>query len=282
MSIKFYLILMEVLCMSEVIFTVDSDGCAIDTMTYKHELFMAPLAAEKFNVREEDKERFLENWSNINLYSRYRGVNRFDGLVLTLKSINYDVMNVDNLYRWVEESDTLSPDTLKPEIDKHGTDDLKAALEWTFSVNKSVANGKEHDDVFEGALEGLKKISELGKIYVVSTANREAITDEWTRYDLIEYVDGIYGQDTGKKEDTIARFIADGTEPHQIIMIGDSPGDLVAAEKNEAWFYPILVGAEKESWDELIENVADKFAANEFTQEDHEYYKKKFWDNLEQ
>lgn len=267
--------------MAEVIFTVDSDGCAIDTMTYKHELFMAPLAAKKFKVQKEDKEKFIENWSNINLYSKARGVNRFDGLVLTLKSIDYDVMNVDNLYRWVEESDTLSPDTLELEIEKHGTDDLTAALEWTVAVNEGVANGKEYDDVFDGALEGLKKISELGKIYVVSTANREAITNEWTRYDLIEYVDGIYGQDSGKKEDTIASFIADGTDPHQIIMIGDSPGDLVAAENNGAWFYPILVGSEKESWNELIENVADRFATGEFTQADHDHYKKKFWDNLD-
>lgn len=272
---------MEVLEMAEVIFTVDSDGCAIDTMTYKHQLIMGPLAAEIFAVPEEEKEQFLENWSNINLFSKNRGVNRFTGLVLTLKSINYAGMNVDNLYRWAEEFDILSPDTLKPEIDKYGTDDLKAALEWTLAVNEGVANGKEHDDVFDGAKEGLQKISSLGKIYVVSTANREAITDEWTRYDLIEYVDGIYGQDSGKKEDTIGSFIAEGTDPHQIIMIGDSPGDLVAAEKNNAWFYPILVGAEKESWDELIETVADKFANGEFTQEDHDHYKQKFWDNLD-
>lgn len=267
--------------MSEVIFTVDSDGCAIDTMTYKHEKFMAPLAAEIFNVREEDKERFLKNWSNINLYSKSRGVNRFNGLVLTLKSIDYDGMNVNNLYRWAEEFDILSPDTLEPEFEKYGTDDLKAALQWTLAVNEGVADGEEYDDVFDGALEGLKKLSQLGKVYVVSTANREAITDEWTRYNLIEYVDGIYGQDSGRKEDTIASFIADGTNPQNIIMIGDSPGDLVAAENNDAWFYPILVGAEKDSWDELIDNVAEKFSAGEFTQADHDFYKQKFWDNLD-
>ena len=267
--------------MNEVIFTVDSDGCAIDSMTFNHELFMAPLAAEKFKVLEEDVERFLENWSKINLYSKSRGANRFDGLVLTLKSIDYDVMTVDNLYRWVEESEILSFDTLELEIEKYGTDDLKAALEWTLAVNEGVANGKEHDAVFDGAQEGLKKIAELGKIYVVSTANREAITDEWSRYDLIEFVDGIYGQDSGKKEDTISNFITDGKDPHQIIMIGDSPGDLIAAENNGAWFYPILVGSEKESWDELIEKVADKFAAGEFTQAAHDYYKKKFCDKLD-
>lgn len=30
----------------EYVFCVDSDGCAMDTMTYKHELFFGPLAAD--------------------------------------------------------------------------------------------------------------------------------------------------------------------------------------------------------------------------------------------
>lgn len=42
--------------MSEFIFCVDSDGCAMDTMTYKHELFFGPIASEKYQV--EDKETF--------------------------------------------------------------------------------------------------------------------------------------------------------------------------------------------------------------------------------
>ena len=46
--------------MSSFIFCVDSDGCAIDTMTYKHELFFGPIAAEKYGV--EDKETFQKNW----------------------------------------------------------------------------------------------------------------------------------------------------------------------------------------------------------------------------
>lgn len=265
--------------MSKVIFTVDSDGCAIDSMTYKHELYMAPLAAQHFQVKDQDT--FIKNWSNINLYSKARGVNRFNGLVLTLQSVDYDEMNVENLYRWAEESDVLSPETLNAEIEKHGTLDLKAALDWTIDVNESFSMDKDNDDVFDGAAEGLAKMSELGEIYVVSTANREAIKDEWTRYDLLKYVDGIYGQDSGKKADTIAKFIQEGTEPERIIMIGDSPGDLEAAELNGAWFFPILVGKEKESWMDFVENVANKFATGKFTQEDHEYYKEKFWNNLD-
>ena len=35
-------------------------------------------------------------------------------------------------------------------------------------------------------------------------------------------------------------------------MVGDAPGDCVAAEKNGVHYYPILVNHEKASWDEAI------------------------------
>ena len=279
MKHKDFIIKSEVNLMSEVIFTVDSDGCVIDSMTYKHELFMGPLAANHFKVK--DRISFLKNWNSINLFSRARGVNRFKGLVKTLQSVAYDEMNVENLYRWTEDSDVLSPETLTREIEKYGTEDLQTALDWTLAVNQGFAEDNEHDDVFDGAAEGLLKMTELGNVYVVSTANKEAITDEWSRYELLEYVDGIFGQDSGRKEDTIAHFIKEGTDPQKIMMIGDSPGDLAAAEINKSWFFPILVGQEKESWDDFVNHVADKFATGEYTQADQDAYKKKFWDNLD-
>lgn len=265
--------------MSNIIFAVDSDGCAMDTMTYKHELFFGPLAADKFGV--EDKETFQKNWEDINLYTRTRGVNRFEGLVLGLQSVNYDGMNVDKLYRWVEETDSLSNDSLEAEIEKYDSEDLKLALEWSIAVNEGVAEAEGHDFPFEGAIEGLEKATGLGKVYVVSSANREAVEDEWTRHGLMDHVDDLYCQDRGKKADVLAGFIADGTDPHRIIMIGDSPGDLEAAEQNGTWFFPIIVGDEKASWEDFYDNVSEKFVAGDFTQEDHDRYVETFWSNLD-
>lgn len=265
--------------MSNIIFAVDSDGCAMDTMTYKHELFFGPLAADKFGV--EDKETFQKNWEDINLYTRTRGVNRFEGLVLGLQSVNYDGMNVDKLYRWVEETDSLSNDSLEAEIEKYDSEDLKLALEWSIAVNEGVAEAEGHDFPFEGAIEGLEKATGLGKVYVVSSANREAVEDEWTRHGLMDHVDDLYCQDRGKKADVLAGFIADGTNPHRIIMIGDSPGDLEAAEQNGTWFFPIIVGDEKASWEDFYDNVSEKFVAGDFTQEDHDRYVETFWSNLD-
>ncbi len=265
--------------MSEILFCVDSDGAAMDTMTYKHELFFGPLAAEKFEVA--DKDTFQKNWEEINLYSRTRGVNRFVGLVMGLESVDYDEINIDNLTRWVNETESLSEDSLAAEIEKEGTEDLERALAWSKAVNQGITDAEGHDVAFDGAVEGLDKMKEQGTVYVVSSANREAVEDEWTRHGLIEHVDDLYCQDRGKKADVIAGFIADGADPHNILMVGDSPGDLEAAEDNGAWFYPILVGDEKESWDNLRNNVVEKVANGEFTQEDHDHYKEKFWNNLD-
>ena len=40
-----------------------------------------------------------------------------------------------------------------------------------------------------------------------------------------------------------------GFDDTHVLMIGDAPGDLDAAEKNDVLYYPILVGKEKFSWD---------------------------------
>lgn len=78
------------------VFCVDSDGCAMDTMTYKHQLFFGPLAADYFAVA--DQASFLKEWDRINLYSRTRGVNRFVGLVMGLEYAG--VTGIDALKQW--------------------------------------------------------------------------------------------------------------------------------------------------------------------------------------
>lgn len=67
---------------ADFVFCVDSDGCAMDTMTYKHQLFFGPIAADIFGIT--DRADFLKEWDRVNLYSRTRGVNRFIGLVMGL------------------------------------------------------------------------------------------------------------------------------------------------------------------------------------------------------
>ena len=50
----------------------------------------------------------------------------------------------------------------------------------------------------------------------------------------------------------IAEMLKFGYDVNKVVMVGDAPGDCDAAEKNGVHYYPILVGHEKESWDEAI------------------------------
>jgi hypothetical protein len=47
-------------------------------------------------------------------------------------------------------------------------------------------------------------------------------------------------------------------------MIGDAPGDLKAARKNNTLFYPINPGHEERSWQRFYEEGLDKFIQGEY------------------
>ena len=64
-------------------------------------------------------------------------------------------------------------------------------------------------------------------------------------------------------------------------MVGDSPGDLAAAEQNQVSFYPILVGKETESWKNLKDSFSQKFISGHVSTEELEQLKQSFWENLE-
>ncbi|GAA5398852.1 HAD family hydrolase [Streptococcus uberis] len=259
------------------VFCVDSDGCAMDTMTYKHQLFFGPLAADVFDV--EEREAFLKEWDKINLYSKTRGVNRYVGLVMGLEFAK--IPNIENLKQWVETTYSLSNASLEEAIAENPSDDLKKALEWSNQVNSNIKNHEGDALAFPGALEGLDTLHELGKVFVVSSANKEAVEEEWNDQGLMSHIDDLYCQDRGKKEDVIASLILQGYAPEKIMMIGDSPGDLAAAQQNGVAFYPILVGEEAKSWEELANSVGKAFVEGNFTEENQEQVIAQFWHNLE-
>ena len=61
---------------------IDSDGCVFNTMAVKQRGYFIPKAIEFFNLSGME-ELLTETWEFINLYSRFRGTNRFKALVMT-------------------------------------------------------------------------------------------------------------------------------------------------------------------------------------------------------
>ena len=251
---------------NEFLVCVDSDGCAMDTMEIKHRKCFAPEMIKTWNL-QENEEYILNLWFDLNLYTQTRGINRFKGLAETFKIIRekgIEIEDLDSLLNWVDTTNELSNRSLKNEIEKTDSKALKMALEWSLNVNEAIENLPKGDDPFENVKEGLEELSKKVDISVVSSANGEALNDEWSRNDLVKYLRALLGQEAGTKQHCIAELKKKGYDTNKILMVGDAPGDLQAAKNNGVRFYPILVNKEGFSWERLVREAVPKLMNGEF------------------
>lgn len=165
-----------------------------------------------------------------------------------MHKIDSRVKPLEDVKNWCNNTTKLSNDAIKLEIEINNSEELKKALEWSIAVNEGIEKVEDKDVSYENVLETLKKIKESADIVIVSSANNDALLKEWTKNGLMTYVDEVMSQNQGSKAECIAKVKAAGYGEKNVIMIGDSPGDLNAAQKNSVYFYPILIEEEKESW----------------------------------
>ena len=114
---------------------------------------------------------------------------------------------------------------------------------------------------------------------MVSSANRDAVEEEWGKFGLLEHTDIVLAQDVGSKAACIEAMLRFGYDRDKVLMIGDAPGDCDAAEKNAVHYYPILVRKEKASWEEAIATAYPKLRFGVYTSYSAEK-KKAFLKNL--
>ena len=262
---------------------VDSDGCAMDTMDIKHIQCFGPCMVEEWGL-EEWEAPILTRWNDMNLYTMTRGINRFKGLAMALKEIDGQytkIEDVDILCKWVDESPELSNAAVERMIKENGSIVFTKALSWSKKVNEKInALPFEVKKPFEGAKEGLEYAHQYADIAIVSSANLEAVVEEWELYGLLDHVDIIMAQNVGSKAFCIQELLKKGYDKANVVMTGDAPGDYDAAKKNDVYYYPILVHHEKESWDEFKGTMVSKLVDGTFG---GEYQHKKvelFLDNL--
>lgn len=244
---------------------VDSDGCVMDTMNCKHFHCFGPCMVTEWGL-EEWKDAILERWNVINLFSMTRGINRFKGLAMALGEIDKQytpIEGIEALQHWADTAPALSNDGVAKAAaeatDPAAKKIFEKALSWSKAVNASIVKLPEELKVpYNGALEGLKAAHAFADVAMVSSANRDAVEEEWGKFGLLEHTDIVLAQDIGSKAHCIAEMMKFGYDPAKVLMVGDAPGDCDAAEKNGVNYYPILVNHEKESWDEAI---AHGFAA---------------------
>jgi phosphoglycolate phosphatase-like HAD superfamily hydrolase len=246
---------------------VDSDGCAMDTMDVKHIEAFGPEAVNTWDLHHI-KDRFLTVWNDINLYTQTRGINRFKGVVTTfdaLEAEGIEMPDISSFKKWTETTNELSAPSLERAIAETNDEQLKKALDWSHAVNHAIEEklaGK--DKPVEGAKEGLEAAGNVANVAIVSSANGAAVLDEWTRHELAPYVDVMLGQEAGTKAYCIQEMKKFGFDNAHVLMVGDAPGDLDAANKNGVFYYPILVGKEKFSWDRFQNEALGKFIDGSF------------------
>lgn len=240
---------------------VDSDGCAMDTMDIKHIRCFGPCMVTEWHL-EEWQDEILSRWNDINLYTMTRGINRYKGLSMALSEINTKytaIEDLDTLTGWVESSPELSNGALEKAIAENPSVSLKKALSWSKAVNASINRLPDDEKLpFEGVKEALAMAHEKVDVAIVSSANLDAVLEEWERYGLLPHTDIVLAQDSGSKAFCIGELLKAGYQKDHVLMCGDAPGDLDAAQKNGVFYYPILVRHEAESWSEFMDKALSK------------------------
>ena len=262
---------------------VDSDGCAMDTMDIKHIRCFGPCMVEEWKL-EAWEGQILDRWNEINLYSMTRGINRFLALAMALEEINESltpVEGVEELSAWVKEADELSNGSVQRKAEESGLEIFRKALAWSKAVNQSISElPEETKKPFEGVAEGLKAAHESADVAIVSSANLEAVVEEWQKHGLMDSVDVCLTQNVGSKAYCIGKMLEYGFAADHVLMIGDAPGDLSAAQKNGVLYYPILVKHEKESWETFVKEALPRFLQGTYKGDYQEQQIQAFRSNL--
>jgi phosphoglycolate phosphatase-like HAD superfamily hydrolase len=254
---------------------IDSDGCAFDTMEIKHKECFTPNIIKHWKLQGVSKYA-REAAEFVNLYSHWRGINRFPALVMVFDLLkdrpealkrNVDICDAKSIRKFIESGVPLGNPALQEIVENGGDDELKQALAWSEGVNATVADMVEGIPPFPGVRESLEKLAGKADCMVVSATPAEALAREWHEHGIDKYVEVIAGQEMGKKSEHLELATRGKYEESHVLMIGDALGDYKAAKANNACFYPIIPSREDESWDKFLNEDADIFLEGKFTAE---------------
>lgn len=255
---------------------IDSDGCVFDTMEIKHKECFCPAFIHHFELQAASKYA-REIWEFVNLYSKTRGCNRFLAVKHALDLIrNRDVFahrgifpgEYPDMHNWLNTETKLGIPMLEERIQKTGSEELAALLEWSKDVNKRIADMVYGIPPFPAVKKVLEKSETHADMIVVSQTPLEALTREWKENKLAHYLSLIAGQEHGTKTEHLKYAIEDKHYGKgNVLMVGDAPGDLKAAQANNVLFYPVIPGDEEASWEQFADEGIDRFFNGTFAGE---------------
>lgn len=251
---------------------VDSDGCVFDSMEVKQKKHFHPLIVKLWGLDAiESNARQAAEF--VNLYSKWRGQNRFTALLKTFELLaewpevvatGVELPDCTALKQYVASGLPLGNPSLTDEVERTNDPELQRLLKWSLAVNESIATTMAPIPPFEGVRESLEKMQGQSDVIVVSQTPEEALVSEWREHGIDGFIRVIAGQELGAKSEHLEMATNGRYETSNVLMIGDAPGDRRAAEAVGAHFFPINPGHEEESWQRFVTEGYDRFLAGEF------------------
>jgi len=251
---------------------MDSDGCVFDSMEIKHKECFAPAFIRHWRLQAASKFARAA-WEFVNLYSVWRGANRFPALARTLEMLRdwpeamrrgIRIPDLAPLHGFINSGLPQGNPTLEQMAARSGDPVLALTLDWSKAVNRAIAEMVEGVPPFPGVRQCLDKLAPRADLAVVSGTPGEALQREWKEHGIDPFAAVIAGQEMGSKKEHLQILTAGRYSPGRALMVGDAPGDLKAARANGFLFFPINPGQEEQCWARLLEEGLDRFFAGAF------------------
>lgn len=249
---------------------IDSDGCAFDTMELKHKKVFIPQAIESLGFQKIG-DRYREIAEVVNLYSRSRGLGRFEAIAICLDRMQSDhdlapyVPNTEPLREFLTSGNPLSNDALAAYIKDNDSDLMHRVLHWSKESDRKIAELVVNNPPFAGVGDTLSFAHTFANTMIVSVSPASALRQEWGAAGFLEEIDLVAGQEFGPKKAQLTAALSEGFELTKALMVGDAPGDHAAAEDRGILFFPMVPGREVESWQELKLNGLPRLRDGRFS-----------------
>jgi phosphoglycolate phosphatase-like HAD superfamily hydrolase len=277
----------------------DVDGHLLDNMTAKQVIVFQPHFMDIFGLR--DIETFYRlHAEHHNLWGKDRGCDRHEAKAFTLGSLLQDPelarqlpaeladklknvkASIDGYIKHIDETggaygfDSL----LNYQQANPGDTNLTFLVTWSKAVDLTFPFVTIPMSPFQKVRETLQFVSERADVLIVSKTPYTDICNWLEHHDLIQYVTAVSGKEQGGKDEHICLAMGgefdpkqkavtktgDKYQPENVIMGGDGGGDLKAAKKNGAFFYPTPPGQEEDAWAKAIDEVFTPFFEGKYAE----------------